>query len=41
MQQISKVERVRNIQDLVTFDGQIELTQAQVKDIQAVLAPKV
>jgi hypothetical protein len=41
MTQMSKVEKVRHISDLVTFDGQIELTQAQVKEIQAVLAPKV
>lgn len=38
---MAKYEKVKSFGGLVTFEGQIELTQQQVLDVQMVLAGKV
>lgn len=38
---MNKFEKVKLISELVTYEGKIELTQGQVTDILANLAPKV
>ena len=41
MMLMQKFEKVRQVSDLVTYDGKIELNQGQVQEILSALAQKV
>ena len=41
MMLMQKFDKVRQVADLVTYDGKIELNQGQVQEILSALAPKV
>ena len=38
---MQKFEKVKQVSELVTYDGKIELSQGQAQEILTVLAPKV
>ncbi len=38
---MQKFDKVKQVSDLVTYDGKIELSQGQAQEILSVLAPKV